>query len=48
MCPTGWKTAVRHIKHAQHFRPLLATGHAKRQMLGSMVWRIAALPLPTG
>jgi len=42
------KTGGRLIKHARYFWLLLAEGHLTRRLFGSMVRRIAALPLPTG
>jgi hypothetical protein len=42
------KTGGRLIKHARHYRLLLAESHLTRRVFGSMVLRIAALPLPTG
>jgi len=42
------KTGGRLIKHARYFWLLLAEGHLTRRLFGSMVRRIAALPVPTG
>jgi len=42
------KTGGRLIKHARYSWLLLAESHLTRRLFGSMVWRIAALPLPTG
>ena len=42
------KTGGRLLKHARHYWLLLAESHLTRQMFGSMVRRIAALPLQTG
>ena len=42
------KTGGRLIKHARYYRLLLAESHLTRRLFGSMVRRIAALPLPTG
>ena len=42
------KTGGRLIKHARYFWLLLAEGHLTRRLFGSMVRRVAALPLPTG
>jgi hypothetical protein len=36
------------IKHARCYWLLLAESHLMRRLFGSMVQRIAALPLPTG
>lgn len=36
------------IKHARYYWLLLAESHLTRRVFGSMVRRIAALPLPTG
>jgi hypothetical protein len=42
------KTGGRLIKHARYYWLLLAESHLTRRLFGSMVWRIAALPMPTG
>ncbi len=42
------KTGGRLIKHARYYWLLLAESHLTRQLFGSMVRRIATLPLPTG
>ena len=42
------KTGGRLIKHARYFWLLLAEGPLTRRLFGSMVRRIAALPVPTG
>jgi hypothetical protein len=42
------KTGGRLIKHARYFWLLLAESHLTRGLFGSMVRRIAALPLPSG
>jgi hypothetical protein len=34
------------IKHARYYRLLLAESHLTRRLFGSMVRRIAALPVP--
>ena len=40
------KTGGRLVKHARYYWLLLAEGHLTRQRFGSMLQRIAALPLP--
>ena len=40
------KTGGRLVKHAHYFWLLLADGHHTWQRFGSMLRRIAALPLP--
>jgi hypothetical protein len=40
------KTGGRLIKHARYFWLLLAESHLMRRLFGSMLLRIAALPLP--
>jgi len=40
------KTGGRLLKHARYYWLLLAEGHLTRQRFGSMLQRIAALPLP--
>jgi hypothetical protein len=42
------KTGGRLIKHARYYWLLPAESHLTRRLFGSMVRRIAALPLPTG
>jgi hypothetical protein len=42
------KTGGRLIKHARYYWLLLAESHLTRRSFGSMVRRIAALPLPAG
>ena len=42
------KTGGRLIKHARYYWLLLAEIHLTRRLFGSMVRRIAALPLRTG
>ena len=42
------KTGGRLVKHARYYWQLLAEGHLTRQRFGSMLRRIAALPLPDG
>src|SRR6516162_6278852 len=42
------KTGGRLVKHARYYWLLLAEGHLKRRLFGSMVRRMAALPLPAG
>jgi hypothetical protein len=42
------KTGGRPIKHARYYWLLLAESHLTRRLFGSMVRRIAALPVPTG
>jgi hypothetical protein len=42
------KTGGRLIKHARYYWLLLAESHLTRRLFGSMVRRIAALPVPTG
>jgi len=42
------KTGGRLIKHARHFWLSLPEGHLTRRLFGSMVRRIAALPLSSG
>jgi hypothetical protein len=42
------KTGGRLIKSARYYWLLLAESHLTRRLFGSMVRRIAALPLPTG
>jgi hypothetical protein len=45
-CPV--KTGGRLIKHARYYWLLLAESHLTRRLFGSMVRRIASLPLPAG
>ena len=42
------KTAGRSVKHARYHWLCLADSHLTRRLFGSMVRRIAVLPLPTG
>jgi len=42
------KTGGRLIKHARYFWLLLAEGHLTKRLFGSMLQRIAALPVPVG
>jgi len=42
------KTGERLVKHARYYWLLLAEGHLTRRLFGSMVRRIAVLPIPTG
>ena len=42
------KTGGRLVKHALYYWLLLAEGHLRRRLFGSMLRRIAALPLPDG
>jgi hypothetical protein len=42
------KTGGRLVKHARYYWLLLAESHLTRRLFGSMLRRIAALPLPTG
>src|SRR5712664_1902804 len=42
------KTGGRLVRHARYYWLLLAEGHLSRRLFGSMVGRIAALPVPTG
>ncbi len=42
------KTGGRLIKHARYYWLLLAESHLTRRLFGSMLGRIAALPLPAG
>jgi Transposase DDE domain group 1 len=42
------KTGGRLVKHARYYRLLLAEGHLTRRVFGAILWRIWALPLPTG
>ena len=42
------KTGGRLVKHARYYWLLLAESHLTRRLFGSMVRRIAALPLPSG
>ena len=45
---TSVKTGGRLIKHARYYWLLLAEGHLNRRLLGSMLRRIWALPVPGG
>jgi hypothetical protein len=42
------KTGGRLVKHSRYYWLLLAEGHLTRQLFGSMLRRIWALPVPTG
>jgi hypothetical protein len=42
------KTGGRLIKHARYYWLLLAESHLTRRLFGSMLWRIARLPVPAG
>jgi hypothetical protein len=42
------KTGGRLVKNARYYWLCLAESHLTRRLFGSMVWRIAVLPLPTG
>ncbi len=42
------KTGGRSVKHARYYWLLLAESHLTRRLFGSMVRRIASLPLPAG
>jgi hypothetical protein len=42
------KTGGRLVKHARYYWLLLAESHLTRRLFGSMVRRIAALPMPPG
>jgi hypothetical protein len=42
------KTGGRLIEHARYYWLLLAESHLTRRLFGSMLRRIAALPLPAG
>jgi hypothetical protein len=42
------KTGGRLVKHARYYWLLLAESHLARRLFGSMVRRIAALPVPAG
>ena len=42
------KTGGRLIKHARYYWLLLAESHLTRRLFGSMLQRIAALPMPWG
>ncbi len=42
------KTGGRLIRHARYYWLLLAESHLTRRLFGSMVRRIAALPVPAG
>ncbi len=42
------KTGGRLIKHARYYWLLLAEGHLHRRLFGEMLWRIWALPVPSG
>src|SRR6266705_7081091 len=42
------KTGGRLVKHARYYWLLLAESHLTRRLFGSMLRRIAALPMPSG
>jgi hypothetical protein len=42
------KTGGRLVKHARYYWLMLAESHLTRRLFGSMLRRIAALPVPTG
>ncbi len=42
------KTGGRLVKHTRYYWLLLAEGHLRRRLFGSMLRMIAALPLPDG
>jgi hypothetical protein len=42
------KTGGRLVKHARYYWLLLAESHLTRRLFGSILRRMAALPLPTG
>jgi hypothetical protein len=42
------KTGGRLIKHARYYWLLLAEGYLTKRLFGTMVGRIAALPVATG
>jgi hypothetical protein len=42
------KTGGRLVKHARYYWLLLAEGHLTRKLFGSMLRRMAALPVPDG
>ena len=42
------KTGGRLVKHARYYWLLLAESHLTRRLFGTMLWRIWALPVPTG
>jgi hypothetical protein len=42
------KTGGRLVKHARYYWLLLVESHLPRRLFGSIVRRMAALPLPTG
>jgi hypothetical protein len=42
------KTGGRLIKHARYYWLMLAESHLTRRLFGSMVRRIALLPVPSG
>ena len=42
------KTGGRVVKHARYCWLLLAESHLTRRLFGSMLHRIAALPMPSG
>jgi len=42
------KTGGRLIKHARYYWLVLAESHLTRRLFGQMLWRIWALPMPSG
>ena len=42
------KTGARLVKHARYYWLPLAEGHLTRRLFASMLWRMDALPLPSG
>jgi hypothetical protein len=42
------KTGGRLVKHARYYWLLLAEGHLTPRLFGSVVRRMAAVPVPTG
>lgn len=42
------KSAGRFVKHARYYWLLLAKNHLTRQLFGTMLRRIRALPVPAG
>ena len=42
------KTGGRLVKHARYYWLLLAENHLTRRLFGTMLRRMAVLPLPTG
>ena len=41
------KTGGKLVKHARYWL-LLAEGHLTKRLIGATLWRMAALPVPTG